>query len=64
VRGQRASDIKAVEEALLNLSNLLVDFPEIAEIDINPIMVCETGKGSFVLDVRIVLEAGKARVDR
>ena len=55
VRGQRPSDIEAVVETLLNLSRLLVDFPEIAEIDINPIMVCEAGKGCLVLDVRLVL---------
>ena len=55
VRGQKPSDIDAVVEVLLNLSRLLVDFPEIAEIDINPVMVCEAGKGCRVLDVRLVL---------
>ena len=55
VRGQKPSDIDAVIEVLLNLSRLLVDFPEIAEIDINPVMVCEAGKGCRVLDVRLVL---------
>jgi acyl-CoA synthetase (NDP forming) len=60
VRGQKASDIAALAEALLRLSELLIDFPEIAEIDINPLMVCETGKGCSVLDVRIILNGGKA----
>jgi acetyltransferase len=56
VRGQRPSDIESITDALLNFSRLLVDFPEIAEIDINPLMVYETGKGCQVLDARLVLE--------
>ncbi|MFH0788097.1 MAG: acetate--CoA ligase family protein [Pseudomonadota bacterium] len=56
VRGQRPSDLEAVIETLMSLSRLLVDFPEIAEIDINPIMVYETGQGCQVLDVRLVLK--------
>lgn len=56
VRGQKPSDMEAVVETLLSLSRLLCDFPEIAEIDINPIMVYETGQGCQVLDVRLVLE--------
>ncbi len=55
VRGQKPSDIEAVVETLLKLSRLMVDFPEIAEIDINPVMVCEAGQGCQVLDVRLVL---------
>jgi len=56
VRGLKPSDLEAVVEALLALSRLLLDFPEIAEIDINPIMVYENGKGCQVLDVRMALE--------
>ncbi len=55
VRGQKPSDIEAIVETLLGLSRLLVDFPEIAEIDINPIMVFDAGQGCRVLDVRLVL---------
>ena len=56
VRGQKAADLEAVVEALIRLSDLLTDFPQIVEIDINPIMVYETGNGCQVLDARIALE--------
>jgi hypothetical protein len=55
VRGQRPSDIEAIVEALIRLSDLLGDFPEIAEVDINPIMVLEAGQGCRVLDTRLSL---------
>ena len=56
VRGQKASDLDAIVDALIRLSDLLTDFPQIAEIDINPLMVYEAGSGGQVLDARIVLE--------
>jgi acyl-CoA synthetase (NDP forming) len=56
VRGQKPSDLEAIISCLRGLSQLLTDFPEIAEIDINPIMVFEAGQGCRVLDVRLVLE--------
>jgi 4-hydroxybutyryl-CoA synthetase (ADP-forming) len=37
------------------LSQLVTDFPDIGEIDINPLLVLEEGKGVRTLDVRISL---------
>jgi acyl-CoA synthetase (NDP forming) len=56
VRGQKASDFDALVDTLIRLSDLLTDFPQIAEIDINPLMVYEAGSGGQVLDARMVLE--------
>ena len=53
VRGKRPSDIEAIIEMLLRLSQLMVDFPEIEGIDINPMMALE--KGAIAVDARIVL---------
>jgi acetyltransferase len=53
-RGKPAADFKGVEEILVNFSNLIVDFPEIAEIDINPLAI-SNGKAS-ALDARIIID--------
>jgi acyl-CoA synthetase (NDP forming) len=34
---------------------LVTDFPEIAELDINPLIVFERGKGVLGIDMRLVL---------
>jgi acetyltransferase len=43
VRGEPPADLEAVVEALLALSRLMVECPEIAEVDINPLCVFEQG---------------------
>ncbi|MGD0489508.1 MAG: bifunctional acetate--CoA ligase family protein/GNAT family N-acetyltransferase [Syntrophorhabdales bacterium] len=53
-RGKPPADFEGLEEILVNFSNLIVDFPEIAEIDINPLAV-SNGKAS-ALDARIVID--------
>ncbi|HXV28017.1 MAG TPA: acetate--CoA ligase family protein [bacterium] len=55
VRGEKPADIPKIEECLERLSQLAMDCPEIAELDINPLMVYEKGKGCKVLDARIIL---------
>jgi acetate---CoA ligase (ADP-forming) len=53
-RGLPALDIAELKKTILNLVQLVTDFPEIAEIDMNPIIVLE--KGVKVLDCKIVVE--------
>jgi len=55
-RGAKPADREAIVEAVLRLAKLLKDFPEIKEIDINPLLALEEGKGAKVLDARIVIE--------
>jgi acyl-CoA synthetase (NDP forming) len=57
VRGERALDIEALVENLLRLSQLMMDFPEMEGIDINPLMVME--KGAVAVDARILLKDAK-----
>jgi len=55
IRGERPSDLKALVEAILRVGQLSVDFPEILEMDINPLMVYEEGGGCIAVDVKITL---------
>jgi acyl-CoA synthetase (NDP forming) len=52
-RGEHPLDIDALVENLLRLSQLMMDFPEIEGIDINPVMVLE--KGTIAVDARIII---------
>jgi acetyl coenzyme A synthetase (ADP forming)-like protein len=52
-RGGEAGDIDAVKEALLRVSALIEDIPEMAEMDMNPVKVGIPGDGVRVVDARI-----------
>jgi len=55
VRGQAQSDIEALADTLLRVSQLVTQFQEIVEMDINPLIVFEKGKGVMSVDARLVL---------
>lgn len=55
IRGEQSSDLEAIADALLRLSQLVTEYPEIAELDINPLTVFEAGKGLIGIDMRLVL---------
>lgn len=58
LRGYRnlpPADLTMLEEILVRLSQLLIDFPEISELDINPLL--SHAQGALALDARVVVEA-------
>jgi len=55
VRGEQPSDMGAMVEALGRLSQLCTDFPEIVELDINPLLVRPEGRGAVAIDARLAL---------
>ncbi len=55
VRGSALADIEAVQAVIAALSQLSLDFPEIEEIEINPLVVYPQGQGALALDSRTVL---------
>jgi acetyltransferase len=55
VRGEKPVDIDAIVLNLQRMSQLVMDFPEIEEIDINPLKVGQEGDGAVVVDARIIL---------
>ncbi len=55
VRGELPSDIPALEDTILKISQLVTDFEEIVELDINPVFAYEKGKGICAVDVKITI---------
>ncbi|MCD6424555.1 MAG: acetate--CoA ligase family protein, partial [Anaerolineales bacterium] len=47
------ADIMAVRDVMIRLAQLATDFPEFTEIEINPLRVFATGKGTAAVDVRV-----------
>ncbi len=56
VRGEPPADVDAVVDTILRISQLVTDFPEIVEMDVNPLIVHEAGQGATVLDARMILQ--------
>jgi acetyltransferase len=54
-RGEPPADIDAITECLQRLSQLALDFPVVHELDMNPLVVFEKGKGAGVIDARIFI---------
>jgi acyl-CoA synthetase (NDP forming) len=54
-RGTGVADIEGIRQCMLRLSQLVTDFPRIAELDINPLLVGPASTGCAVADVRIRL---------
>lgn len=55
IRGDRPSDTSSLAECLERLSQLAIDFDLIQEVDLNPIIVYEKGKGCRVAHARIII---------
>ncbi|HEY5671497.1 MAG TPA: acetate--CoA ligase family protein [Anaerolineales bacterium] len=56
VRGKPPMDKEAILDTIMRIGQLVQDFPEIAELDINPLMVYPHGQGAIAIDMRLVLQ--------
>jgi acetyltransferase len=56
VRGQEGVDIDAIAEGLQRLSQLVTEFPQIKEMDINPFVVGREGVVPIAVDARMSVE--------
>ena len=54
-RGAPPADLAAIVESLERLSQMVLDFGELKELDINPFLVLDEGQGAVVLDARIFI---------
>lgn len=55
-RHQAPADLEAVKACLVKVSNLLVEHPEVQNLDINPMLVFDEGWGGLIVDVKIQVE--------
>ncbi|HOH31082.1 MAG TPA: acetate--CoA ligase family protein, partial [Candidatus Hydrogenedentes bacterium] len=58
-RGQAGVDLDSIAGALQRISQLVTDFPQIEEMDINPFIVGEVGTAPVVADARMILSGVK-----
>jgi len=56
LRGAPPADRAALVEAIVRIGQLAADFPEIEELDVNPLMVLPAGRGALAVDARIILK--------
>ncbi len=54
-RGMPPADRDALKDVLYRVSTLVTKFPRIKELDINPLIAYEEGKGCAAVDARIIL---------
>ena len=59
LRAKKPAELREIEQILVSFSNLIVDFPEIAEMDVNPIVI-SNGK-ALAVSARIILEEERGR---
>lgn len=54
-RGRKPRDIEAIKDAIMRLSQFAAECPQVRELDINPLIVLDDGKGCFIADAKIML---------
>jgi acetyl coenzyme A synthetase (ADP forming)-like protein len=57
-RGEKPVDIDAIVDSVLRLSQLVTDFPQIVELDINPLSVFPKGREPVAVDARLTITGG------
>jgi acetyltransferase len=55
-RGRPKADLEIIEKSLVSLSDMVMNHPEISEMDINPLLIHAEGQGATVADCRILLK--------
>jgi acetyltransferase len=55
VRGEPPSDIDSIIDVILRVSQVMIKFKEISEIEINPLFVYESSEGCIGVDIRVTI---------
>ncbi len=54
-RGQRPADLDALEDLIARVTQIAIDFPEVQELEVNPLLLGEEGEGAWAVDALITL---------
>lgn len=60
-RGQPGHDVDALLDVIVAVANLAASSPDVAELDLNPVLVRVAGEGAVAVDARLVIGDGSAR---
>jgi acetyl-CoA synthetase (ADP-forming) len=54
-RGSPPRDLDALKKVILGVSRMMVEVGEIAELDLNPVILYPRGEGALIVDARVIL---------
>jgi len=57
VRGEPPSDIESIIDVILRISQIMISFKEVVEMEINPLCIYEKNKGCLAVDIRITISS-------
>jgi acetyl coenzyme A synthetase (ADP forming)-like protein len=57
-RGKRPADVAALKDVINRLAQIAQDFPEISELEINPVIVMDEGQGVNAVDALVTIKGG------
>ncbi|HUV24925.1 MAG TPA: acetate--CoA ligase family protein [Methanomassiliicoccales archaeon] len=55
-RGRGVADIESLKDVIFRLAQIAIDFPEIGELEVNPVIVGDRGEGCCAVDALVTLE--------
>ncbi len=58
-RGQRPADLDALEDLIARVTQIAIDFPEVQELEVNPLLLGEEGEGAWAVDALITLRGSE-----
>jgi acetyltransferase len=54
-RGQKPADLDALEDLIARVTQIALDFPEVQELEVNPLLLADEGEGAWAVDALITL---------
>ncbi len=55
-RGQKAADLDALRDLIARVTQIVLDFPQVQELEVNPLLLGEEGEGAWAVDALITLK--------